>query len=369
MNQPLSYFRQGERGHAVGCYGLERGTPAAITPPMLRWLQVLLLLVVSTTAAAQPASEPAPRASEQLAATTSRAAEAATAAQRRTAELSARRNALRQRLDEELAAVDRLKRGPRGWRTKSQLEDRLAEANETQKQLELADAQLAGANAQLASQRARLVAAIDAELAAGAPEPRARGLRGLRDAVTPRRAARRIVLPDTKIDPGLPSEELEEQAAAIRDSETELERQIKGLEEQANELQRSHDLRQQHARTLELDQRDDNTSRRTGRTSTGDRTSVESAAPPASPSSGDPGSGGSGGGTFGGAGMFETDAHIVLPEVVDPSILDGVQSAYRSGDLRQRAEAVRRARDAVVARQRFLRQQRARIEGLSKQRR
>src|SRR5689334_7688256 len=117
---------------------------------MLRCWLVLALTVVSTTAWAQPASEQGARSTDpRLVAATGRAQEAVTAALRRAGELVARRDTLRQRLNEELTAVDRLKRGPRGWRTKSQLEDRLAEANETQKQLEAIDGQLAVANRQL----------------------------------------------------------------------------------------------------------------------------------------------------------------------------------------------------------------------------
>jgi DNA repair exonuclease SbcCD ATPase subunit len=332
---------------------------------MPRWWLALVLTVVSTTAWAQPASEPGARSEDpRLVATTHSAQETAAAIQRRVRDLGTQRNALRQRLDDQLATVDRLKRGPRGWRTKTQLEERQAELNETQKQYEIVDGQLAAANSQLGAARARLVAAIDAELAAGVSDRRGRTLRTLRDELTPRRAARRIVLPDTKIDPGLDPEELQEQAAAIREGEQELERQIKGLEQQADELQRVHDLRQQHARTHELDQRDDNTSRRN----------------PQQPRTGDRAGGGSSESIVPNSGgpaelkdlpamMYETDAHIVLPEVVDPAILDGIQSAYRSGDHRQRAEAVRKARDAVAARLKHLRQQRGRIEGLAKQRR
>jgi hypothetical protein len=320
---------------------------------MLRGWVVLVLTVVSATAWAQPAERPG----AALTVATAHAQEGVAVAQRRAGDLAARRDGLRQRLNDELAAIDRLKRGPRGWRTKSQLEDKLAEANELQKQLEAGDAQLATANGQLGAARARLAAAVDAELAAGASAARAQALRALRDELTPRRTARRIVLPDTKIDPGLDPVELQEQAAAIREGEQELERQIRGLDEQAGELQRVHDLRQQHARTIELDQRDDNASRRNAQQSSG-RAGVltDGAGPPAEISKE-------------GAGSFEADAHIVLPEVVEPAVLDGIQSAQRSGDLQRRAEAVRLARDAVAARLKLLRQQRTRIEGLAKQRR
>ncbi len=180
---------------------------------MLRWWLALVLTVVSTTAWAQPASGPgasgAAGTDSQLAAATRLAKDSVTAVQRYTSQLAAQRDALRRRLDEELVAIDRLKRGPRGWRTKSQLEERLSEANETQQQLEAADVRLDGARRQLAVARAALVAAIDAELRAGVGGPREQSLRALRKQLTPKPAARRIVLPDTKVDPRLDPEELD----------------------------------------------------------------------------------------------------------------------------------------------------------------
>ncbi|HSK05110.1 MAG TPA: hypothetical protein VK932_27865 [Kofleriaceae bacterium] len=330
---------------------------------------VLVLTVASATAWAQPASGPAGQGSDsRLAAATRQAKDSVTAVQRYASQLATQREALRQRLDEQLVAIDRLKRGPRGWRTKSQLEERLSEAHETQKQLEAADVRLDGARRQLAAARAALAAAIDAELRAGVGGGRAQSLRALRRELTPKPPARRIVLPDTQVDPRLDPEELDEQVAAIQQGEAELERQIQGLEEQADELQRAHDLRQQHARTIELDRRDDNSSRRTSPQTAGGRGFGEAAAPPAgSPPPSGP-SGPSGPSELGDAG-FESEAHIVLPEVVDPSILDGIRTAQRSGDLGKRASAVRAARDAVTRKLKDLRDKRATIQGLAKQRR
>jgi hypothetical protein len=341
---------------------------------MLRWWLTLVLAVVPTTAWAQPAAEPgadAAASSAALSAATSRARIAFDGARGSLGPLVAQRDALRQRLNDELVAIDRLKRGPRGWRTKAQLEERLSDANETQKLLEAADARVAAASRQLVAAQAGLAAAIEAELRVAGGEAQARLLRE-RAQLTPRRAARRIVLPDTKVDPRLDPEELDEQVAAIKQVEGELERQIKGLEEQAAELQRVHDLRQQHARTLELDRRDDNSSRRTTPTAPGVRPVGDAAAPPGGSSSPSPS-----GPTFptglpetgGGSGAFEADAHIVLPEVVDPAVLDGIRSAQTSGDRGQRAAAVRRARDAVTQKLKDLREKRAAISGFAKQRR
>jgi TolA-binding protein len=322
---------------------------------MLRWWLALILTVVSTTAWAQPAEGPGAQAVDpRLAAATRRAQDLVTAVQRYASQLAAQREALRQRLNEQLVAIDRLKRGPRGWRTKSQLEERLSEANETQKQLEAADVRLGGAQRRLAAVRAGLVAAIDAELRAGVAGGRARSLWAMRRELTPRSPARRIVLPDTNVDPWLDPEELVEQVAAITQVEAELERQIRGLEARADELQKAHDLRQQHARTLEVDRRDDNSSRRSTQQPSGGRTLADAAAPPSGP----PESAGA---------MFESDAPTVLPEVVDPAVLDGIHSAQRSGDLSKRAAAVRNARDAVARRLADLRAKRAAIQGLAKQ--
>lgn len=332
---------------------------------MLRWWLVLVLAVASATARAQPAPAPVGGTdAARLGSVTAQAQQVVATAERGANQLAAQRNTLRQRLNEELVAIDRLKQGPRGWRTKSQLEDRLSEANETRQQLEAAEARLAEAQRRLGAGRATLVRAIDAELAGGAAEPRARSLGALRRELLPRREARRIILPDTKIDPRLDPEELDEQVAAIREGESALERQIRGLEEQARELQQNHDLRRQHDRTIELDKRDDNTSRRNAQPPSGGRGVLADAAggpiPPSSPNDGS---------SSGGGSMFESDALVVLPEVVDPAILDGITRAQRSGDPGQRAIAVRKARDAVTEKRELLIKKRKEIENLARQRR
>ena len=339
---------------------------------MLRWWLALVLTVASATAWAQPADGPGAAVDPRIAEATGRAQEAVTAAQREQGRLAAQHHALRARLNEQLVAIDRLKRGPRGWRTKAQLEERLAEANETQKQLGAVDARLDDAQRRLAAARTALAAAVDAELRAGAAGPRESWLRGLRAELTPRSAARRIVLPDTKVDPRLDPEELDEQVAAIRQVEDELERQIRGLETRAKELQEAHDLRQQHARTLELDRRDGSSPRRNAQSPAGSRGLVSDVSGSPQPVGGGTTSGGGGTSSppeLGGGAMFESDAPAVLPEVVDPTVLDGLRTAQRSSDLSKRAAAVRTARDAVADRLKDLRAKRATIQGLAKQRR
>lgn len=263
---------------------------------------------------------------------------------------------LRQALDGQLVTIDRLKRGPRAWRTKSQLEERLAEAHETGERIKAIDGQLRAARSALVAARSTLVAAIDDELARGVAGSRAQELTALRAQQQPRREARRIVLPDTRIDPRLDPEELDEQVAAIREGEAALDRQIKGLEDQGKELQRVAELRKHNDRTLELDKRDDNASRRAA-----SREPSEVISDSGSPS----------GPLYGGADrhLVESEAPIVLPEVVEQTILDGIVKAQRSGDPAQRAIAVKKARDAVAAKREQLRQQRLQIEKLARDRR
>jgi hypothetical protein len=67
--------------------------------------------------------------------------------------------------------------------------------------------------------------------------------------------------------------------------------------------------------------------------------------------------------------MFESDVRIVLFEVVDPAILDGIAKAQGTGDPGKRADAVRRARDAVSQKLEQLRRKRVEIQKLAKQRR
>src|SRR5690606_31154665 len=100
---------------------------------------------------------------------------------------------------------------------------------------------------------------------------------------------------------------------------------------------------------------------------------------------GSPTSGGAGGGAGGGGGTsadpggggsfgdtkvvssFESSAAVALGEVIDRTTIEGLLRASRSGDPKQRAEAARRARDAVAKRLEQLRKQRAMIEARAKQ--
>ena len=300
-------------------------------PVMLRWVLVLLVALSAVPAGAQPT---------QMDKTTA-AWNASVAAERNLAQLAQKRTVLAARFQTELRAVDRLKNSPRSWRRDKELRDKLSEANEIGRQLEAVTSDLGKAQKLVESARKTLVAAIDTELATSPTEPRRVQLNKARAQVLPQsRRAHRIVLPSTQIDPLADPAELLEQARLLRQSEAELQKQIQGLEIQAKELERVALLRKHNERTREMDRRDDNSSRKgpssgTGRTAeaTADNSPEGPAPPPTEPTSNP---------------MFEMDSTIVLVEIVDQPTIDSLRNAQRSGDPKQRAEALKRAREAVI---------------------
>ncbi|MGN6105186.1 MAG: hypothetical protein ACTHU0_08785 [Kofleriaceae bacterium] len=320
------------------------------------WLVLLLTVAPAAAWAQRPA--PARIVVEEPQAATTRARDQASAAEHRVGQLALRRSAFDARYAKELAAIDRIKKQKRSWRRDRELQDALAEANETAGQLQALVRQLADAQAELARARQALVAAIDAELASGAIGARAQLLARMRLQVAPaRHAVRRIVMPDMKIDPYADPEELDQQAAAFREAEAALQRQVVGLEEQHKELQAIAELRVQHDRSIELDRRDDNTPRR----GPGSASRTPGLGPPPEVQPRDD--------LGGGVSMFEADAAAVLADVVDVSITDGLTRAQRSNDPAQRAAAVGRARDAVATQLERLRKKRAEIERAARDRR
>ena len=331
--------------------------------PMLRWLLVLVLTVASATAWAQPAGSPSM--------VTARAQVETGNAERKVIQLTQSRNVISKQYAEQVAQVDRLKKQRSSWRQQRELRERLAEAQETANKLTAVTAELARANTALATARRTLVTAIDAEVAAGAGGPRASELGKLRARhaqQAPKRKVQRIVLPELEIDPLADPEELDQQAAALRESEQQLLNQIAGLDKQASDLDAVAKLKKQHERAGDLARRDDDQPQRTALQSSNARASLEDSGGQSSPAPPD-GSGGDGLhslGTTGGG--FESDASIVLAEVVDAGTIDTLTRAQRSGDPAQRALAAKKTRDAVAGRLDQLRKKRAEVEALAKQR-
>ncbi len=335
---------------------------------MSRWFLALVLAVASATGVAM--AQPAPA--------TSRAQADASVLERKVSQLSAQRTQLANRYADELEAIDRLKKQRASWRRDRELRDSLAVANDTATKLGAATGELARANTALAAARRTLVVAIDAELANRPVAQRVTELAKLRALLVPQVAdhkLHRIVLPDLEVDPLADPEELEQQAAALRDSEAELSRQVVGLENQARDLDEVAKLRKAHDRASDLAKRDDDQPQRAAQTGGargvfgGVSSDQGSPAPEATGgASGGASTGGTGTGPSGLTGGFESDATVVLSGVVDASTIDTLTRAQRSGDPAQRAQAAKKARDAVASRLDQLRKKRAEIEAIVKSR-
>jgi hypothetical protein len=264
----------------------------------------------------------------------------------------------------QLATVDRLKRQRASWRRDRQLQAALAVSLETAKQLGAVAQRRAAVAAELAGARRAALTAIDAELGAVAPavpDPRRRALAAIRATLAAQVAppARKIVLPDEQLDPLADPEELDQQAAALRQGEAELARQAASLARQAASWQHQADLRRQHERARDLALRDDDQPRRT---TGGGGASGGTLTDPSSPSPQDNSPTGGGGG-----GAFEGQPEIVLAEVIDPTAVDALRRAERSTDPAAKAAAAAAAHDQVEVRLARLRQHRAAIEARARE--
>jgi hypothetical protein len=346
------------------------------------WLTCVLAVTVPTVAWAQASGKPAP-------AVVDKAQSAVTAAEQKVTSLVAQRGGLTARYQQQLVAIDRLKKQKASWRRDRELNSAQADANDTAKRLTAIDTALHAAQRTLLASRSTAVRAIDAELAAGAAGPRATQLTAQRTRLAPPLpAAKKIVIPDAEIDPLADPQELEQQAAALAAVEKQLEAQRKGLDSQHKDLALVADLRGAHDRAGELATRDDDQPQR----GNGARTSGSRETNSPSPASGDSsgagtsggGAGSGGGGSTGGGtdgvggesfgdrgpttgGSFETNVAVALGEVIDRSTIDGLVRASRSGDPKQRAEAAKQARDAVAKRLEQLKKQRQMIESRARQ--
>ncbi len=280
-----------------------------------------------------------------------------------------RRAQTAQRYQDQLAAIDRLKKQKASWRRDRELRTDLADSADTANQLATLNQQLATATRALIAARKELVAAIDREKPA-ATGARVGQLDQLRAKVTATfgPAPRKIVLPDAEVDPLADPEELDQQAQVIAETEKQLANEVAGLDAQAAELAHVADLRKHNDRAKDLMLSEDDQPHRNVQSSSGGRSNALGESVPTSTDNG--GAGGStSGGSFssGSSSAFETEATFVLGEVIDRNTIDGLTRAQRSGDPAKRAEAARLARDAVAQRLEQLKKKRAQIEARSKQ--
>jgi hypothetical protein len=336
-------------------------------PACMRWWVTLTVVALTTVAAwGGPLSD------------TEQARQAMHVAEQQVASLNAKHDQLDGQLQHEKNVIDRLKLEKASWRRDRELRAKLADGKDMADQLDALDKQVAAAQARLATTRTQLVQAIDSELAAGATRERAVELGKLRaQLVAQPHAAKKIVIPDAEIDPLADPEDLEAQAAALRASEQELNQQVAGLDTQAKDFANQADLRKQHERAIDVFRRDDDQPLRTqavahtdnpasisgGGAGSGSGSTVPSGQDTAN---NDHGSTVTNSATAGSTG-FENEATIVLGNVVDQATIDGLSRASRSGDPAQRADAAKRARDAVRARLELLQRKRAAIETRAKQ--
>jgi hypothetical protein len=327
---------------------------------VLRWLVPLVLVLGALGAAVGPgAASAAPGRRElRVAQAEDRVAVAASEiarAERSRAALAAQHAALDRTYDAQKIEIDKLKRQKASWRRDRALRTRLAESVETAKKLEALARELTLAQATLGRARARGVAAIDAVMAS-APDARRRELAARRRAWAPPPPIKRIVLPDDALDPLADPEELDDQAAALADSEAELAGTIARLDDQARRYDGQALLRRQHERAAELVIRDE-TDPRPGVAGGGGRAlGAEADGFPAAPGEdlGEP------------QAAFDGEASA-LSAVIDPGTVDVLRSAGRSNDPARRAAAARAARDDVKRQLDRLKKQRAAIEGRARE--
>jgi len=319
----------------------------------LRMGLVLLLCVGAAFGPSAAAGQSQPTTTTDIAEAT------AVAAERQVSQLTLKRALLAKRYQDELDAIDRLKKQRASWRRDRDLRDSLSSSLETANQLTTTTRELEKAQLSLTAARRSYAGAIEVELAGNPGAPRRAALERAKRVLGPQLsdAPRRIVLPDLDIDPLDYPEELDQRAVELRASEDELARQAAGLDAQATELEHLAQLRKQHDRAGDLFARDDdqphrNPARRAGDGTADDPTSwdasrLPTAGPGLSPS-------------------LESYVPVVLADVIDASTINMFAAAERSGDPAQRAEAARKAHDAVARRLDQLRKKRLEIEARSK---
>ncbi|HEX7704771.1 MAG TPA: hypothetical protein VF403_28720 [Kofleriaceae bacterium] len=333
---------------------------------VLRSLMLICLLLVTAPVTAWA----------ELAQQTAQAQTTVSTDETKVTQLSAQRTKTAQRYQDQLGAVDRLKKQKASWRRDRELRDSLADSADAANQLTTLDTQLAAAIRTLAQARQDLVAAIDREkpTATGARATQLDQLRTQVTAMLPNfgLAPKKIVLPDAEVDPLADPEELDQQAQAIAETEKQLANQVAGLDSQATDLAHIADLHKHHDRANEMMLNDDDQPHRNVQHSSGKEAGpADTLTPTGGTDTGGTGTqtGGGAGGTFNGASgsTFETEATFVLGEVIDHSTIDSLTRAQRSGDPAKRAEAARLARDAVSQRLDQLKKKRAQIEARAKQ--
>jgi hypothetical protein len=273
----------------------------------------------------------------------------------------------------QLKEVDRLKKRRSSWRRDNLIRTQLRKAQQTARRLRVISNWLRAMRKRLRSERRSLVITINRELRGEISAKRRAKLLRWRAAArrSLKRKSRKIVLPNSKIDPLADPEDLDAQARRIQQAEKRLAAEIAKLAKRAKRYKRMVALRKKRRRAAQLGRMDDNRPRRTtGRGGSGSRGSGEVTG---LSSNGDPASGGGASPTpadsdagFIDMGEDGGDPSVVLADVVDSSTIDELRKAESSNDPKAKAKAAERARKQVQARLERLRKRRKAIQGRAK---
>ncbi|WP_428265270.1 hypothetical protein [Haliangium sp.] len=301
---------------------------------------------------------------------TERALAQVEAARRARARAAAEKTRLAEQYERELQALDRLKQQRPSWRRDRLIRDQLRAAHDTAAAVAAAEKRVHGLDDTLRRRERALVAAIERELAAGPAPERRQSLLLQRRAIARhlRPDAKKIVLPDQRIDPLADPEDLDHQAALIRESERELAAELARLERQADRYRYMATLGAKRARADEFGRFDDDQPRRTagqtkGRVADNELSNGGGSPAPGSPDAPPsenppPDDRGEPPGEFDPVARFE----VVLEDVVDSPTLTALRAADRSGSPAVRARAVEQAAAQVRARLDRLRSRRSQIQ-------
>lgn len=350
---------------AIQCFQiLANGTGAAYSLVVRRLSFALMVAVVLSTGASRARADQGQVVSSTVG--VADLAQAQTMLRQRTVE----KNGIATAYAAALAAVDELKKQRAGFRRDRDLRDKLAVSLELAKALASANQRVIAAQAVVVKANALLVAgrldAINRELAqAGLPEARRLLLLAERDrAAVPSAPVKKIVVPSLEIDPLADPEELEAQAAALRQSESEITRQLEGLAKQEVAALRAEELRRNHARAMEVTNRDDDQPRRGDQQARSTRGVADENG--AAPQTGNPPGGDLS--TLGNPAASTSlgDFGVVLADLVDKKQLAALRGAARSDDPAMRAAVAKATRTAVQARLELLRAKRAEMEARAK---
>lgn len=280
-------------------------------------------------------------------------------AQKTLGALATERAAATRRYQGELAEVDQLKRQKASWRRDRALRSKLASSLETAKALTALADRVRVADGELTRAKAAAVAAIDAAMASATPSARAQ-LARRRAAYAVAVPTKKIVLPDDALDPLADPEELDEQAAALRDAEAALTAEVARLDRRARTFDAAAELRRQHARAESMSATDDD-----GVNRVAVRSGATEAATVADGASAPPFE--SGGVTGAADAPSGRELATALSAVVDARTVDVLRESDRSADPATWAAASRQAKDAVAARLETLRKRRLAIEARARE--